>query len=102
MHARRLLDYNEYNIPSPMLMMIGDVLRTRNVLCFNYRENTVGGISISDHLGHITLDEDEEHELMLFSIVICFFALEGSMACFSQCMAWIASENLLYVSDSHA
>lgn len=73
LHARRLLANNGYSTSSPIVMMIGDVHRTSNVLRCTYLETILGRMIISDHLRHIVLDDDEEHELAHFLVLICSF-----------------------------
>lgn len=55
----------------PVVKMIGDIRRTRNVLRCTYQESIVGGITIPDHLRNTALNKDEEQELGHFLVVIC-------------------------------
>lgn len=57
---------------SPIVMRTGEVGRTKTLLCFTNRENIVGRTTISVHLRHKKLDENEEHELAHLLILICF------------------------------
>lgn len=70
-HEKRIIGYNGYNNSSFTVMKIGYERPERNVLRCTYRDTIVSGLTISGHLKHISLDEDDEKELEHFSIAIC-------------------------------